>query len=213
MGAVIRRWSSPLVAIVAIVALAIPSAAGAATTTPMGVNLLKDASAEQAAGTDGTTVVPVPGWTTQNGFTAAAYGALNCPTLDESVRIGGGTQMFFGGGQAVARARQTVAIKGRAAAIDAGRIRVRVSAWIAGYDGQGDNGRVLVRFLRANGTQVGKVRTVAVGATNQVMQKVSATKLLPAGTRSVEVVLIATRMVGAWNDAFFDKVDLRITKP
>lgn len=180
-----------------------------AATTPLNTSLT-DPGAESAAGTDGTAVVPVPGWVTEAGFTAAAYGALNCPSSAESARIGGGGQMFYGGARSVATARQQIVLKGRAAAIDAGRMKVTVSAQIAVYDGQGDSGRVQVRFLRADGTQLGTVQTAAVSATNLVMRRVTANRVLPAGTRRLEVVLVARRLVGDWNDAFFDNIDVRI---
>lgn len=190
--------------------------ADAASKTPLNTNLVKDAGAEQAsaAGLDGTVIVPIPRWVTENGFTAAAYGASGCPTTSQAAAIGGGKYLFFGGPDSEqSTASQDITLVGRSSAVDAHRVKLSLSAWLGGWDGQGDSARVQVRFLRANGSQIGSVSTVAVSGTNSVLKHKTAGKLLPTGTRKIRIVLISTRAEGTNNDGMFDKIDVRIKLP
>ena len=184
---------------------------GGATPTPYRTNLVVDPSAEQAAHSDGYTVVPIPGWTQTSNFTAVPYGTSGFPTVEEGQRIKGG-KLFFAGGPntSSSSASQRIAIVGRNAAIDRGRVRVTVGAWLAGWDGQTDSAQVVVRFLRSDGSLIATLRTASVSATDNVFFRKTASRVAPAKTRILEVVLLARRGQGTYNDGYFDKIDVRI---
>ena len=61
------------------------------------------------ASPDGTTVVPVPHWTTTGTFTVVTYGTPG-PFLDPSDYSGGGSQFFCGGQDSLSAATQTAPI-------------------------------------------------------------------------------------------------------
>lgn len=206
------RFAGSLILAALLATLAVMPA-DAAAATPLNANLLVDASAEQAnaAGLDGTVIVPIPGWVTANGFTVAAYGANGLPTLQQAAQIGAGKYLFFGGPDSTqSTARQDIALVGRSSAIDRGRYKVTLAAWLGGWDGQGDNAQVVVRFLRANGTQIGSVKTAAVGGTSSILKHKTASKAVPVGTRILRVMLVSTRRDGTNNDGMIDRVDVRL---
>jgi hypothetical protein len=182
------------------------------TATPWRTNLVTNGGAEQTVGlVDGYTVVEIPGWSQRANFTAVAYGESDFPTVQESRRIGGGSQFFAGGDVSRAgTATQRIELRGRNAAIDRGRVRVRVSALLAGYASQRDSAQVIVRFLRADGSLISTVKTDAVSATNGIFIKKSASRIAPAGTRSLQVVLAARRGDGDYCDGYFDNIDVRL---
>ena len=206
-----RGLGTALVAVALAFLVVMP--AEAATTTPLNKNLVKDPGAEAAAadGLDGTVIVAIPGWTTVNGFTAAAYGASGCPTTQQAATIHGGKHIFFGGpDSAQSTATQNIKIIGRNTAIDHGKLQVTLSAWLGGWDGQGDNAQLVVRFLRGNGTQISSVKTAAVAGTSSVLKHKTASKGIPKGTRTLRVMLVSTRTEGMNNDGMFDNIDVRI---
>jgi hypothetical protein len=201
-----------LVLAAALVLFASDSVISGATPTPLNKGLVRDASAELATGaTDGYTVVPIPGWITTGNFTAARYGEWGCPSVDQAARIGGGKIFFYGGpDNARSTARQDVRLVGRSTAIDQGRLKVKLSAWLGGYDGQGDSARLLVQFRDSLGGNLGWAQTPKVSASDSVLVHKTASKRIPAGTRSLRVVLISIRADGSYNDGMFDKIDVRI---
>lgn len=206
------RFIGPVVMAAMLALLAVGPAEGA-TTTPLNKNLVKDPGAEAAAadGLDGSVIVAIPGWTTVNGFTAAAYGTSGCPTTEQAAAIHGGKHIFFGGpDSAQSTAIQNIKIIGRNTAIDHGKLKVTLSAWLGGWDGQGDNAQLVVRFLRGNGTQISSVKTAAVAGTSSVLKHKTASKGIPKGTRTLRVMLVSTRIEGMNNDGMFDNIDVRI---
>jgi hypothetical protein len=179
-------------------------------------NLLTNPGAEAGEGAPDATARPaVPGWETTATFTAVRYGAPEFPTPAESRRIGGGANFFAGGpGGAVSTATQTVDVSSRAAAIDAGREQMNLSAWLGGFASQSDAATVSAVFRGATGAELG--RTVIGGGTPAErggltsLRPSSTTAPVPAGTRTIQAVLTAIRMQGSYNDGYIDNVSLTL---
>jgi hypothetical protein len=202
-----------LAAVLVCAVLLLPATAGA--QVPSG-NLLVNGDAEAVPGSsDGTTVVPPPGWTTDGPFTEVAYGVPEFLTAEDSASWGGGASFFAGGPDAAtSSATQVVSVAGAAAQIDGGGVPATLSALLGGYLTQTDSATVTATFLNAAGAAVG---TLAIGpvspddrrqATTLLARSASAT--VPAGTRSISVRIDATRSEGAFNDGYADNVSLTL---
>jgi hypothetical protein len=207
-----RRLAAIAAGIVLGAILLAPGASGA-TSTPFNTNLIVDPGAEEAVGADGYVVVPIPGWTTTSNFTAAPYGGSGLPSAAEGARIGGGSLFFSGGASNTsATATQRIALVGRGRPIDQGGVCVVLSAWLGGWADQRDSAQVIVKFLRADGSVIRSMKTAAVSATNATFLRKSVRRQAPAGTRALEVVLAARRGDGAYNDGYFDLLDLQLKR-
>jgi len=209
--AVGRAW--PL-GVAAAVFLLVPAAA-----LPLpGGNLLKNPGAESGPGaTSDTAVAAIPRWTTAGGFTAVRYGTRfaggggSFPAAPK----GGGKNFFAGGPErAVATATQRINVAGSAGEIDAGGVTATLSARIGGYLDRPDNGRISATFLGANGRALGRLTIGPVTASDRGgttgLVPVSGSLRVPRQTRSIKVQLIARRVVGFYNDAYFDNISLKL---
>jgi hypothetical protein len=210
------RFGVGLLAAAAIGALLVAGPLSARTGTVPAGNLVKNPGAEEGPGSPNSTQAPaIPGWTTTPSFTAVKYGASSFPTTALSAQIGGG-QNFFAGGPNNARstATQTVDVAGAAAEIDGGKVQALLSALIGGFESQEDNGIVEAFFLKADGSQLGSVKigpvTAADRGSKTTLLPRSATGAVPAGTRSIRVIVTATRASGSYNDAYLDNLDLEL---
>ncbi len=185
-----------------------------ASVVPLDVNLVRNPGAELGVtgDPDGYKLVPIKHWVRAGKFTLVPFGASGgFPTVAEGTRIHGGKYFFAGGADNTrSSASQLIDVSTRAAKIDAGRLRVQVSAFLAGYATQSDSAQVVVEFMNASGVVVGAVRTAPVSATSEKFVKKSAAALVPSGTRKLRVKLLAARGNGSYNDGYFDKLDLRI---
>ena len=158
--------------------------------------------------------VPLPDWLTTGGFTAVQYGRPG--GFPDAVNQRNGKNFFAGGpgSSAVSTARQTVTVRSRAAAIDGGNVRVRLSALIGGLLDRPDSGVIEAVFLDSQGGTLGRLRIGPVDAndrhkrTGLIYRKCGGD--VPAGTRSIRVVMTASRVSGSYNDAYFDNVGLTI---
>jgi hypothetical protein len=209
------RHIGPLAGILGLVVLAGGSAVAqeATAVTPLNTNLVTNSKALPRPGVvpDGYALVDIPNWRRVGNFTLAPYGSGGFPELSEAKRIGGGKYFFSGGPDNTAsRAYQVIKISGRNAAIDAGRLKLNVAAWLGNWDGQRDSARVAVDFLDAGGDVLGTIRTVAVSVTGSTFSRKTATGTLPKGTRQVKVILLAARGDGIYCDGYFDNVDVRL---
>jgi hypothetical protein len=214
----------PLVAVLAAGWLgAFGGAAGA--TVPAG-NLLVNGDAESGTGSSDsstTSPVPTPGWTTTTNITEHTYdpaGSAGFPDVNASAAIGGGGQFFAGGpangaGNTVETATQDIDVATAAAEIDAGTVTATLSADLGGFSTQGDNAAVTATFLNSVGAQVGTLTTGPVTASDRnnttEMLPRSASGTVPPGTRTVRVVLTATKTDGSYNDAYADNLSLTLT--
>ncbi len=199
------------------VLLVLSAASGASLSTVPKGNLVQDPGAELAvpAHDGGFAVIPIPGWQTDSKFTAIAYGDTNVPTAAEAAAWHG-EKVFFAGGadNALAHARQTIDVSSAAAEIDAGRLTATLAAALGGYSGQDDYATVTAIARDAGGRQlgavtVGPVKAADRGGVTKLVPR-SATAPIPARTHSIDIVLTATRMSGAYNDGYLDSVSLTI---
>lgn len=198
-----------LVLAAAALAAALPSAAHAAI--PSG-NLLANPGGEQGTGAgNASDAPPLPGWTTTPSFTIVAYGAPNFPTPAESARNGGGSNFLAGGpSNAESMATQIVDISAAAPEIDAGGVHATLEALLGGYSSQADSARAEATFLGAAGQALGVMSIGPVTPLERNSQSVflprGTSAAVPAGTRSVDVRVIATRSEGSYNDGYADNV-------
>jgi hypothetical protein len=96
-------------------------------------------------------------------------------------------------------------VSAAATEIDAGTLTATLSADLGGFSTQGDNAAVTATFLSPAGAQLGTLTVGPVTAadrsnTTQLLHR-SAARTVPPGTRTVRVVLTATKTDGAYNDA------------
>lgn len=220
-------WSCRRLPLVAVLAAGWLGAFGAAARAAVPAsNLLVNGNAESGTGSSDsstTTPVPIPGWTTTTNITEHTYdpaGSAAFPDVNASAAIGGGTQFFAGGpangaGNTVETATQDVDVSTAATEIDAGTVTATLSAHLGGFSTQGDNAALTATFLNSAGAQVGTLTVGPVTAadrnnTTQMLPR-TASGPVPPGTRTVRVVLTATKTDGSYNDAYADNLSLTLT--
>jgi hypothetical protein len=201
-----------LLVLAALLALA---AAPAAAQEP-GVNLLANGDAEAgAASPDSSEIDAPPLWTTLGEFTQIAYGASGgFPDAPTAAAIGGGKAFFAGGNVDISAGTQNVDVSSSAADIDAGGVVATISALLGGFAGQGDNAQVFVTLRDGAGANKA---TMTLGPVTDADRKGQTTLLprqastpVPAGTRSIEVNVVSTRIDGSYNDGYADNVSLTL---
>lgn len=215
MNDISRHGIRPLL-IALLAACLIPAAA--AHATPFETNLIVNGDAEaNAPSATGFEVVPlITGWTRTGNLTLVPWsGVGNFPDNANAGPVVRGNAFFTGGPSgASSNMFQTIDVSDLSSAIDAGSVGFRLAGYLGGYATQGDNAAVRVKFQGAAAESLG---TAALGPVTTA-QRSSATGLLfreqagavPAGTRSVEVRLVCTRLVGSYNDGYADSLSLSL---
>jgi hypothetical protein len=199
------------------------SGIAAQAAVPSG-NLIVNGGAEVGTGSSDsstTAPAPTPAWATTTNFTEHTYdpaGSTAFPDVNASAAIGGGHQFFAGGpansDNTVETATQTVDVSSAATEIDAGSVSATLSADLGGFATQTDNAAVTATFLGADGRQLGTVKIGPVSAADRnsvtalLLRTGSAT--LPTSTRTIRVVITATKVEGSYNDAYIDNVSLSL---
>jgi hypothetical protein len=178
-------------------------------------NLLANPGAEAGAGAaDSSTIIPPPSWTTTGEFTAVKYETSGFPSTAVSSQIGGGTNFFAGGNVATSTGEQVVNVSVAQPEIDAGRVSAALSAYLGGFSSQDDNARISMIFLAGNGATLGAPEIGPVTAADRGDQTTllprSTCGAVPAGTRSIKVVITGTRVSGSYNDGYADNVSLSL---
>jgi hypothetical protein len=197
-------------------------AAPAAAAIPSG-NLVRNGDAQTGtAASDSSTVapVPIPGWTTTANLTEHVYATTSFPDAAAAAAINGGTQFFAGGPHASAdntaeTASQDVDVSAAAAEIDAGGVTATLAAALGGFESQGDAAKVDATFVAADGRTLASVSVGPVSASDRGEETKllprSASVAVPAATRSVRLVITATRVEGNYNDGYADNVSLTLS--
>jgi hypothetical protein len=203
------RIRAALMAFLVVSGLAISAMPAAAVTrTPYNTNLVKNSGFEMgSASVDGSQPVAVPGWTTSLNTTVVAYGTPGFPTKHDSAQFGGRHQ-FLTLGQAdsehqCGQAVQTIALRGRAADIDASAIRIWFKARVGTSASEPDLTGLSYRFVPA--PSEGNSSADFDVTTSGSMEFEGQSQILPPGTRSIEIVISATDTDGSCA-AYFDKV-------
>jgi len=188
-----------------------PTVAGARNLTvlalPLNANLVRNSGSEEGpCSTDGYAVLPIPGWTPTGNVTAYVYGG-EVP-VSESTAIGGGRSHFYGGYGAYSDATQYVDVSPLALSIDSGSLTADLSAYMGGYQSQGDNGKVVAAFLDSFDAVISQFQVGPQAGSNQHMILHQNSAPAPTGTRKIRVRMICTRLEGTWNSAYIDNVSL-----
>jgi hypothetical protein len=202
-------------AVLPALALALLVAAPARADVPQG-NLIVNPGADAAAGaTDSSTVVPLPGWTTEGGLTAVQYGTPSFPTLEDSAKLGGGANFFAGGpGTPASTASQTIDVSRAAAEIDAGSVKATLTGMVGGWSTQQDAATITATSLSATGAPLATLTldpaTVDERGGLTTLFERTRTGTVPAGTRSFAVRIATTRTAGDYDDGYADNLSLTL---
>ncbi|MCE5322940.1 hypothetical protein LLG46_06455 [bacterium] len=185
--------------------------AGRDVPLQFGQNLIVNAGAEMGLGGNGEVIRPIYGWTPTSNFTVVVY--PNAVSTSEAERIGGGLNFFHGGkNTSGSQASQTIDLSSFASSIDAAEVTASLSAYMAGYATQGDNGKVVVTFKDAEENSLGEFQIGPQAGSNQIWIFHENTQTVPVNTRGAEVKMIAIRTEGSNCDAYFDKLSLVLTQ-
>jgi hypothetical protein len=203
--------------------LVLVSIAGAPGAAAAPSNLIANPGAEsgQGASESGQVFAP-PDWTVTGEFTAVQYGASGgFPTYEPegevSRSLDGGVNFFAGGNSEVSTATQTVDVAASASAIDAGAETASLSGDLGGYSGQGDNMVVTASYLSEAGARLGSLSIGPVGEAEReghtTLLPRSTSGAVPAGTRSIQVLMTSTRLEGEYDDGYADNLSLTLEGP
>jgi hypothetical protein len=184
-------------------------------TTPGGTscNLIVNGNAEAALGSADGIPVTTPGWYSSGQATAAQYGVNGWPTLTDPGPANRGLNLFSGGpGNDMSSLTQSISVSQFASLIDTGGVTYALSGWLGGFADQDDNATLTVTFQNASnvalGTgSIGPVMASERSSASGLLQR-SSTGAVPAGTRTVYVVLSLIRASGSANDGYADNLAL-----
>jgi hypothetical protein len=211
-----------LMAVAALVLVA-PVALGAVMPhTNLTANLIRNGGAElgPSVATGSGVVASIPGWKRSGRFTVVAYGAPGgFPGLPIAAAVKGGAKFFAGGPEnaspatgPLSKLTQDIAVATYAARIDAGSVTAVLSGALGGYSSQTDMLVISATFLGAAGNKLGVLRLPAVTAAQRHLVTTllarSASAIVPRGTRTIRVSLVATRNAGGYNDGYADNLGL-----
>lgn len=186
------------------------------------MNLVVNGGAESGPGGTAEPVGTVTGWVIRQGAPALIAYSLGggYPTPADPGPAQRGSRFFSGGNSPRTSLVQDIALPAAGAtgqaAVDAGRVRYAVGAWLGGYATQEDGVRLSVELRDAKGTPValsvlGPVTAAERGSrTGLVERKHSAA--VPPGARTARVLLVFTRSgSGTSNDGYADGISLTLT--
>jgi VCBS repeat-containing protein len=185
-------------------------------TTTTG-NLILNPGAELGSPIDDAGFGPVPaGWTNIIGnFTEVNYNASGGFLMENVGPAIGGGQAFFSGGpdNAVSQIMQTVDISSYAGDIDAGFETANLSGYFGGLVGQNDFTGLTARFRDSYSNDLGGISINSTGRpdVNTALIYQEGSSSVPVGARFIDVVLISTRVNGAYNDGYADNLSLTLT--
>ncbi|MDR3662841.1 MAG: alkaline phosphatase family protein [Mycobacterium sp.] len=200
------------------------------TTSP---NLLVNPSAELAdPSLTGNSSVTIPGWTVTGTPTVIQYGSPRViplglstpgPTLPSIFNFPSDpptttdTQFFGGGNVGTSTVSQTVDLSGAASSIDAGTLPYKLGGWLGGASIDPSEASVTVRFLAADGTQLGVGNIAPVGPLDRWFQtgllERDTSGTIPIGTRSAQVVVNLQDLnpfTLGYNNAFADDLSFNV---
>lgn len=213
------RWPRRAGAIVALLAaVALGASPVSAASTPYGTNLVKNPGAQSgSSSSNGNSPVTIPSWDTFLNFTVVRYGTSGFPSKSKGNAISGSSKFFSAGmldtglGQC-GDAEQVITLRGRSSLVDSGRIRVTLSAKVAASGPA--RARVDLFFRDSNNHQVNGSNGIrkSVTGSGSTFRSVSASKVLPKGTRQLRLKLWADGVDSGYCKAYFDNLRVTITK-
>jgi len=146
-----------------------------------------------------------------------AYGGFPSSTSPGTATKRG--KNFFAGGYSTANKSsiyQTLDLAWAAAAVDAGKGKYTLSAYLGGYGSTENDARVIVKFFNAAGKAlasktIGPV-TPPDRANNTGLFPRTFSGSVPRMARKARVTVIFTRYAGSYNDGYADNVSLVFKK-
>jgi len=184
---------------------------------PNNTNLLVNPGAELGSGSsDGSAVLPVPGWTTTGSFTVAQYGSGSDVISSDPGPPSRGANYFYGGyTTSPTTASQDLDVYSRAAEIDTSGLSCNLSGWLGGWSVQNDNAQFTANFLDANNQSLGALTIGPVTASDRTnltgLLYRSAVAYVPSGTRTIRCTLLMTQYTGSYNDGLADNLSLTLS--
>jgi streptogramin lyase len=183
-----------------------------AVEAPSSGDLLRNPGGELGtpAASEASTV-PVLGWAAMANFTTVASSA----PAELPAAPSGGAFFAAGPNDASSEAIQDVDVSHHAGEIDAGRATAILSGQLGGFETQEDAASLSARFLDGNYNPLGTVAIAPVsaidrgGLTGFLTREISAS--VPVGTRTIQVIASGRRVDGAYDDAYFDNLDLELS--
>jgi hypothetical protein len=143
------------------------------------------------------------------GWTADA-GSLAAQTTQGGVNPRSGSYFFTAYQSAAMEVHQDIALDASLLAdVDANLLRLTFSAWQAGYSADADTGRLRVKFYDEGSTLLAIADTATYDGGASWVQKTIET-FVPPGTRTIRLVMIATRVSGTYCDAYFDDLEAHL---
>jgi hypothetical protein len=184
-------------------------------------NLILNPGAELGpASVSGNDLLPVPNWIISGNFTVVAYDS----SFAAPGPVFGGN--FFSGGPATrsdasnpsSTATQIIDLSALATHIDTGAVAAELSGYFGGYGEQNDRASLRATYLDGSGNQLGNLsigNVLAVDRTNHTALLFrGGTNAVPAGTRTVQLVLAMTNDSGFYyNDGYADNLSLVLRAP
>lgn len=154
-----------------------------------------------------TGTAPGTGWVTVNG--TPGFGAAN-PLPDPR---GGGRYLIVstGGGAGTYRVRQDIAIPAAVQTdVDAGALSASLRCLWANFAAGNDTGFVELAFLDGGGAVISTATSPSFADAPKTWVAQAFTSAIPAGTRTLRLILAGTDVTGAAIDSYFDAVEAEL---
>ncbi|GLQ96570.1 alkaline phosphatase family protein [Dyella mobilis] len=180
-------------------------------------NLLMDGNGESGTCTaDWSAVNTVPGWTVTQGSPSIV--CYSIASFNKPAGGSGGNAFIADGPYGDSALRQNVDVSSAATAIDGGHVTYDLSGWLGGYTVYNGQAVVTATFLDANGHPLGTSAQLAgVNASARSDESgfvaKTATGNVPAGTRSISVLLQFTDTSASYNIGYADNLSLTLSTP
>lgn len=179
-------------------------------------NLIQNSGAEDSPGSIDGSFSPPSAWAVVGSFSAVQYGAASgFPDNSTQGSPSRGANFFAGGpDNEFSSASQLIDVSTEATLIDTGTVQYSLSGWIGGWNGQNDNLTITARFYGAGNQElgsasIGPVFTTDRGNTTSFLFR-DDSGLVPTDTRTIQVLLEATRTEGLYNDGYADDLSLTL---
>ena len=188
----------------------------AQASIPFNQNLIINGDAESGSGGNGSTLLPIPGFTTTGNFTVTQYTAGGgFPSITDPGPVNRGSNFFSGGvGNASSSATQQIDISNASTLVDTGNITFELSAYLGGFSSQRDNAILNVNFLDVSNDLLGNASIGPVTNSDRnnltALMLSSTTGFIPMGTRFIDVSLTMSRLDGSYNDGYADNLSLAL---
>jgi hypothetical protein len=183
-----------------------------------GDNIITNGGAEGGRAFPDGRLVKIKKWQVEGGFTAIKY-AKN-PEFIEIKSPGPkkrGKNYFAGGlNNPLAKATKTINVSSIAKTIDNNSVLFRMSGFFGGFSTHNDNAVLTAEFLDASAQPISQVSIGSVLAVDRQFKTMLLPRnvkgAIPAGARTIRLVLTMIRTDGNYNDASADDLSMVLKK-